>query len=75
VPMGRDTKPQPNRRLYIETLRAMTSEQRIAKAFELSEMTRDLLRAGLRARYPDASEEELHRFHLRRLQRCRNRAY
>jgi hypothetical protein len=34
-------KAQPNRRIYIETLRRMTPEQRLAKAFELSDMTRD----------------------------------
>lgn len=68
-----DIKPRPNHAIYIRTLRAMTPDQRLAKAFELSEMTRDLLRAGLRQRFPSASEEELTRIYLDRLDKCHNR--
>lgn len=68
-----DIKPRPNHAIYIRTLRAMTPEQRLAKAFELSEMTRDLLRAGLRQRFPHASDQELHRLYLDRLEKCHNR--
>lgn len=32
-----DPKPRPNHRRYIEILRRMTPEQRLAKAFELSD--------------------------------------
>lgn len=67
-------KPQPNRRLYIETLRAMTPAQRVEKAFELSELTHDLLRRGIAERYPDKSPEELHALYLERLERCRKRS-
>jgi hypothetical protein len=67
-------KAQPNRRIYIETLRRMTPEQRLAKAFELSDMTRDALRAGLAQRYPDATSEELTGMVIERLERCRRRA-
>jgi len=69
-----DPKPQPNRRLYIETLRRMTPEQRLLKAFELTELSRELLRTGLRDRFPHLSAEELHALYLRRLDRCRSRA-
>jgi hypothetical protein len=68
-------KPKLNRALYIETLRRMSPEERLSKAFELSEMTRELLRAGLAQRYPSASAEELHRLYLERLERCRCRIY
>jgi hypothetical protein len=68
-----DVKPRPNHAIYIRTLRAMTPEQRLEKAFELTEMTRDLLRAGLRERFPTASEEELERVYLERLDKCHNR--
>jgi hypothetical protein len=53
----------------------MTPEQRLLKAFELSAMGKDLLRAALRQRFPDASEEELHRLFLDRLEKCHNRNY
>lgn len=67
-------KPQPNRRLYIETLRAMTPGQRVRKAFELSDLTHDLLKAGVAARYPEKNEQERHEIYLGRLERCRRNA-
>jgi hypothetical protein len=51
----------------------MSEEQRLAKALELSELSRSLLRAGLAERYPDATTEELHHRYLDRLERCRKR--
>ncbi len=68
-------KPQPNRSLYIQILRQMTPEQRLRKAFELSEMSKDLFKQGLRKRFPDLSEEEFHKLYLERLEKCHNRNY
>ena len=68
-------KDQPNHRAYLEVLRRMTPEQRIAKAFELSEMTRTLFRQGLRERFPDLPEERFHALYLERLSLCHNRNY
>jgi len=70
-----DIKPRPNHRLYIEVLRRMTPEQRLLKAFELTEFSRDLFKRGLRRRFPDLSEDELHRLYLQRLEKCHNRNY
>jgi len=53
----------------------MTPEQRLSKAIELSDMTRDLLRLGICRRYPDASDAEIQRIFLERLERCRNRTF
>jgi hypothetical protein len=72
--VARGLKPEPNRRIYIETLRRMTPEQRLAKAVELSEMTREALRAGLAERHPDATPEDLTAMVTERLERCRRRA-
>jgi len=72
MPVG--YKQQPNRRLYLEALRAMTPAQRVEKAFELSELTHDLLHAGLAQRFPEKSPVELHRLYLERLERCRKRS-
>jgi hypothetical protein len=71
--MGIDLKKQPNRGVYIETLRHMTPEQHLEKAFELSDMTHEALRAGLAARHPEATPEALHTMYLERLERCRER--
>ena len=68
-------KERPNHALYIQTLRRMTPEQRLAKAFELTEFARELFRQGLRKRHPDLSPEEFHQLWLKRLAKCHNRNY
>jgi hypothetical protein len=70
-----DPKPRPNHRRYIEILRSMTPEQRLLKAFDLSESSKALFIAGLRQRFPDASEEEFRRILFERLGLCHNRNY
>ena len=70
-----DPKPRPNHRLYMETLRRMTPEQRLLKAFELSEFGRQLFISGLRRRFPDAPPDEFKALLLKRLAKCHNRNY
>ena len=73
--MAHGIKPRPNRAKYIEVLRAMTPEQRLAKAFELSDFAKQLFLQGLRERFPDVSEERFHEIVLQRLEKCHNRNY
>ena len=68
-----DPKPRPNHQLYLEALRRLTPEQRLLKAFELTELTRELLGAGVRQRFPEADEAELRRIYLGRLEKCHKR--
>lgn len=68
-------KPQPNHQLYLQTLRRMTEEERLLKAFELSEFSRQLFKDGLRQRFPEKTESELHTLFLQRLEKCHNRNY
>ncbi len=68
-----DYKPRPNHALYLEALRRLTPEQRLLKSFELTELTHELLRAGLRRRFPEADAAELQRLYLERLATCRSR--
>ena len=49
-------RDKQSHRVYIETLRRMTPEQRLLKAFELSEMARAVFRDGLRNRFPDLDD-------------------
>jgi hypothetical protein len=70
-----DPKPRPNHRRYIQVLRQMTPEQRLAKAFELSETGKRLFRQGLRERFPLLDEDAFHRLYLARLEKCHNRNY
>jgi hypothetical protein len=68
-------KPRPNHHEYVEVLRRMTPAQRLAKAFELSEMTKRVFRQGLRKQFPGPSEEDFHQLYLERLAKCHNRNY
>ncbi len=66
-------KLRPNHQVYIGVLRAMSAEDRLRKTLELSALTRELLRTGLRRRHPDLPETELHQLYLQRLQKSWDR--
>jgi hypothetical protein len=51
----------------------MTPEQRLRKAFELTELGRALFADGLRRRHPGLPESELRRKFLNRLEQCHNK--
>jgi hypothetical protein len=68
-------KPQPNRQLYLQVLQRMTPEQRLAKALELSAISKALFLQGLRSRFPDKTEAEIKKIYLERLLKCYNRNY
>ena len=68
-------KPRPNHRRYLEVLRRMTAEERLRKAWELSETARELFRTGLRRRFPDLPEREFRQLYLKQLAKCHNRNY
>ena len=68
-------KKNPNHRIYIQTLRAMTHEERLLKTFELTDFSQKLFMHGLRKRFPDFSDDEIKRINLERLDKCHNRNY
>ena len=68
-------KPRPGHREYIKCLRRMSPSQRLKKALDLSELTKRMFKQGLRKRFPDLSEQELHQLYLERLKKCHNRLY
>lgn len=70
-----DIKPRPNHEKYIETLRKMTPEQRLSKAFDLTKMTKELFLAGLHQRFPLKSKAEIMDIYLSRIVKCHNRNY
>lgn len=51
----------------------MTPEARLKKAFELSDMVKNLFRKGLRDLHPDLPEKEFQKLFLERLEKCHNR--
>ena len=68
-------KLRPNHRLYMNALRRLSPEQRLLKAFELTELSRTLFRDGLRQRFPEADEAEIRRLYLERLAKCHSRRF
>jgi hypothetical protein len=70
-----DLKKRPNHKMYIQVLKQMTPEQKLAKVFELSAFAKNLFVHGLRKRYPNASAEEFKALLLARLDKCHNRNY
>ena len=68
-------KRRQNHRLYIKILREMRPEQRLQKAFELSDLSRQLFAQGLRSRFPDLSEDGFRELLMKRLEKCHNRDY
>jgi hypothetical protein len=68
-------KERPNHKIYIEALRRMTPEERLLKAFELSEFAKELFLAGLRSRFPDLPDERIKKIYLERIDKCHNRNY
>ncbi len=68
-------KDRPNHKLYIETLRRMSPDARLRKAFELSAFTKAIFIQGIRRRFADRSEDEIRQIILARLNKCHNRNY
>ncbi|MGD9645750.1 MAG: hypothetical protein AB7U73_08560 [Pirellulales bacterium] len=68
-------KQRANDAQYFAVLRQMTPADRLRKAIELGELSRKLLRAGLRERFPDLPDDALHRLYLKQLAACHNRNY
>ncbi|MCI0434990.1 MAG: hypothetical protein L0271_15325 [Gemmatimonadetes bacterium] len=64
-----------NRRLYIEVLQRMTPEQRLRKALELTQLVRELSRAGFRNRNPELNPAEIDRLVVENIIRCHSRTY
>lgn len=68
-------KQSPNHKIYLQTLRSMTPEQRLQKAFELSSLTKNLFLHGLKRRFPGKTEAEIKAIYLERIAKCYNRNY
>lgn len=61
--------------IYLETLRRMTPSEKFNKVMELNELTKSLFKQGLRKRFPEKTEEEIHTLFLKRLEKCHNSNY
>ena len=62
-------------RIYLDSLRRMTPEERLLKAFDLHEFATHCFLHGLIERFPDASDDKIRRIYLERIDKCHNRNY
>lgn len=53
--------------VWERVLREMSPEKKLEKAFELTELTRQTMRAGIRDDHPEATEEEIQAMYVDRL--------
>ena len=60
---------------YLRMLRHMGPQQRLEKAFELTEFAKQLFAQGLRKQFPQASPKEFQKILTERLNKCHNRNY
>ena len=68
VTLAEETKAGREALAVLRRIRSgLTGEQRLAKAFELTETTRQLMRAGIVAAHPDLDENEVQRLYIDRL--------
>ena len=70
-----DIKKRPNHKLYIEILRRMSPQQRLLKAFELSDFAKRLFIHGLHERFPNLPNTDFQKILRDRLAKCHNKNY
>lgn len=68
-------KPRPNHQRTLQILRAMSPQEKLAQVFKLNERTLNLMRIGLRRRFPDLDDEAFEKLYLQMRERCHNRNY
>lgn len=61
--------------VYYTVLRNMSLDKKARKVFELTDMTRALMKRGLEIQYPEKTKEEIHKLYLKRLSECHNSNY
>ncbi|WLD11385.1 hypothetical protein [Planctellipticum variicoloris] len=68
-------KMRPNHQRTLRILRTLTPQQKLAEVFKLNERTLQLMRIGLRRRFPDLDDAAFEKVYLQMRERCHNRNY
>jgi hypothetical protein len=63
---GRQVTPQEGLQLQIEAYRRMTPQERLQICFRLYELTKTLVRQGIKYQHPDWNEAQVEEERLRR---------
>lgn len=61
--------------IYYDVLRNMSFEKKALKVFELTDMTRQLMKRGLELQYPEKTQAAIQELYLKRLAECHNSNY
>ena len=61
--------------VHRRVIRSLTPEQKVCKAFELTEMTRRTMLASIRQAHPNASAQQIQELYVRRLLACQGINY
>lgn len=70
-----DIKPKPNHEQYLLALIEMGEEKPYSKALELSAITKEMFKEGLRLTFPEKLDTEIKELYLQRIAKCYNRNY
>lgn len=70
-----ENQTDAGRTVYIETLRRLTPEEKLMRVFDLHEFATGVFMQGLRKRFPDADDSQIHKIYLDRIDKCHNRNY
>jgi hypothetical protein len=62
-------------KIYYSVILKMTPEQKVAKVIELTELSRNLMKEGLKIQFPNKTETEIQQLYLDRLRQCHNSNY
>jgi len=61
--------------ISLAVLHRLSPAKRLELAFDLSDFSRELFLQGLRKRFTDKTEEEIHRIFIERIDKCHNENY
>ncbi len=70
-----DETDRQTHREYIKILKKMTSQERLQRALELSDLTKSLFITGLKMRYPDYSEKDIKNLYIEKIYKCHSSDY
>jgi len=73
--MERNNRQDKGQDISLTILRRLSPARRLETAFDLSDFSRELFLIGLRKRFPEKTEEEIHRIFLERIDKCQNVNY
>jgi hypothetical protein len=70
-----EPRQDASKAIYFDALRRMTPEDKLLRTFDLHEFATRCFLYGLSKRFPDATDDEIRKIYLERIDKCHNRNY